>query len=312
VRTLAGEVGKLRAALVTAAQAEPDAFDKALQALDAKQRELGKFSRLYEDRLRVLTANLEDVHAAVPPRAVLIEFRQFRPVDFRTGTPDAPRFAAMLLVGSDDPVVADLGPIPDIPQPPTALTDEAAATLYRQLFAPFEEQLASASTVYVAPDGVLNLVPFAQLKLADGRYWGERQEVRLLQSGRDLLRRADHDERARGLIALGGIDFGAGAAKAKNPGSVVYAAVNSDAVTRAAGSFRNGFPPLAASSEEATGIKEWYQRLRKDEPAELWSGMGASKLRLMAMTPPPRVNVRAAPSGRVNCFPRWRPIGLSI
>jgi CHAT domain-containing protein len=288
VRTLAGEVGKLRAAVVTAAQAEPGAFDKALQALDAKQRELSKFSRLYEDHLRVLTANLGDVRAAVPPRAVLIEFRQFRPVDFRTGTPDEPRFAAMLLAGSEDPVVADLGPISDMPQPTTALTDEVAATLYRQLFAPFEQQLASASTVYVAPDGILNLVPFAQLKLADGRYWGERQEVRLLQSGRDLLR-ADPDRRARGLVALGGIDFGAPAAEAKNPSSVVYTAVNSGAVTRAAGSFRNGFAQLAASSEEAMGVKEWYQRLRKDEPAELWSGMEASKLRLMAMTSPPRV-----------------------
>ena len=45
MRTLAGEVGKLRAALVTAAQAEPGAFDKALQALEAKQRALGKVSR---------------------------------------------------------------------------------------------------------------------------------------------------------------------------------------------------------------------------------------------------------------------------
>ncbi|MET4201970.1 CHAT domain-containing tetratricopeptide repeat protein [Bradyrhizobium sp. LA6.12] len=288
VRTLAGEVAKLRAALVTAAQAEPGAFDKALQALDEKQRELGKFSRPYEDHLRVLNANLEDVRAAVPPRAVLIEFRQFRPVDFRTGTPDKPRFAAMLLAGSDAPVVADLGPIPDMPQLTTALTDEAAATLYRQLFAPFEQHLASASTVYVAPDGILNLVPFAQLKLADGRYWGERQEVRLLQSGRDLLR-ADPDKRARGLVALGGIDFGAAAAETRNQSSVVYTAVNSGAVSRAAGSFGNGFPQLAASSEEAMGVKEWYQRLRKDEPAELWSGMEASKLRLMAMTSPPRV-----------------------
>ena len=290
VRTLAGEVGKLRAALATAAQqAEPGAFDKALQALDAKQRDLGKFSRLYEDHLRVLNANLEDVRAEVPPRAVLIEFRQFRPVDFRTGTPGEPRFAAMLLAGSDDPVVADLGPISDMPQPTTtALTDEAAATLYRQLFAPFEEHLASASTVYVAPDGILNLVPFAQLKLADGRYWGERQEVRLLQSGRDLLQ-PEPDKRARGLVALGGIDFGAAAAETKNPSSVVYTADNSGAVTRAAGSFRNGFAQLAASSEEAIGVKEWYQRLRKDEPAELWSGMEASKLKLMAMTSPPRV-----------------------
>jgi CHAT domain-containing protein len=287
MRTLVGEVNKLRAALVTAAQAEPGAFDKALQALEAKQREIGKLSRPYQDHLRVQAANLEDVRAAVPARAVLIEFRQFRPVDFRTGTPGEPRFAAMLLAGSDDPVVADLGPISDMHQPTTALNDEAAATLYRQLFAPFEQKLASASAVYVAPDGILNLVPFARLKLADGRYWGERQEVRLLQSGRDLLR-ADPDKRARGLVALGGIDFGVIAAESKKPSSVA-ATANSGAVTRAAESFRNGFAQLAASSEEATEVKEWYQRLRKDEPAEVWSGKDASKGRLMGMKSSPRV-----------------------
>jgi len=73
-----------------------------------------------------------------------------------------------------------------------ALDDGAAASLYQKLFAPFESQLANATTIYVAPDGTLNFVPFARLKFADGRYWGERQQLRLLQSGRDLLR-ADPD-----------------------------------------------------------------------------------------------------------------------
>jgi CHAT domain-containing protein/Flp pilus assembly protein TadD len=287
VRALAWEVGKLRAALVAAAQAEPGAFEKALQTLEAKQHDLGMTSSSYKDHLRVMTANLDDLRAAVPQGAVLIEFRQFRPVDFRTGTPGEPRFAAMLLAGSDDPLVADLGPIPELGQP-TALDDEAAAAFYRRLFAPFDQKLAAAKTVYIAPDGLLNLIPFAGLKLADGRYWAERQEVRLLQSGRDLLR-AYPDKLARGLLALGGIDFGLAPAEAQKPSSVVYAADNSGAVTRAAGSFRNGFARLAASGDEAMEVKEWYQRLRRDEQAEVWSGTDASKVRLMALKSPPRV-----------------------
>jgi CHAT domain-containing protein/tetratricopeptide (TPR) repeat protein len=311
VRLLADEIGKLRAALVASARAEPDefdkalpalqglepkrpatraepgAFDKTLQALEAKQRELAKFSPDYEKHLRVLTANFEDLRAAVPVGAVLIEFRQFRPVDFRTKTPGEPRFAAILLAGSDDPVVADLGPIAELGQPAPP-DDAAAAALYSRLFEPFEQKLADARTVYVAPDGILNLVPFARLKLADGRYWCERQEVRLLQSGRDLLR-DDSEKRASGLVAIGGIDFGVITAGAKSPSSVVYAAANSGAVKRAAENFRNGFPQLTASGEEATEVKQWYQRLRKDEAAEVWSGTDASKARLMAMRSPPRV-----------------------
>jgi CHAT domain-containing protein/Tfp pilus assembly protein PilF len=292
VRALAEELAKLRSALAAVARAEPAALEKTLQLLEAKQLALGAVNRDYKDHLRVMTANVEDVQAALPAGAILIEFRQFQLVDFRTGLSGEPRFAGLLLHGSDGPVTADLGPVSEVRQPTTALTDEAAATLYRQLFAPFEQKLAAATTVYVAPDGNLNLVPFARLKLADGRYWAERQEVRLLQSGRDLLR-ADPDKPARGLLALGGIDFGAtamaGKTKPSSPALVSAVSDRSRAVTRAAETLGNGFVRLAASGEEAMQVKEWYSRLRKDEPAELWSGIGASKARLMAMKSPPRV-----------------------
>jgi len=113
----------------------------------------------------------------------------------------------LLLAGVDEPVVAYLGPVSELQQLATALEDQTSAKLYQRLTAPFEQKLVAATTVYVAPDGVLNLVPFARLKLADGSYWWERQEVHLLQTGRDLLR-PNPDHPARGLLALGGIDFG--------------------------------------------------------------------------------------------------------
>jgi CHAT domain-containing protein len=131
----------------------------------------------------------------------------------------------------------------------------------------------------------------ARLKLSDGRYWGERQEVRLLQTGRDLLRPSP-DRPARGLLALGGIDFGATAVKAETPDSVFLAVTGSDhagAITRAAGTFRDGFTQLAASGEEADKVRDIYRILRKDEPSEVWSGATASKARLMALTSSPRV-----------------------
>jgi CHAT domain-containing protein/Flp pilus assembly protein TadD len=291
VRMLADEVGKLRSAVASAARAEPSAFDKALPALEAKQQALGEVSRDYKDHLRVLTANLNDLQAVLPGNAVLIEFRQFRQVDFRTGKLGEPRFAGLLLAGFDDPVVVDLGPVSEMRLPGPVLSDGDAATLYQKLFASFEQKLAAATTVYIAPDGILNLVPFAQLKLADGRYWGERQEVRLLQTGRDLLR-PDPDKPARGLLALGGIDFGATTVKALKPDSVFIAPIGPNrpsAITRAAGTFRDGFAQLAASGEEANKVREIYKLLRKNEPSEAWSGATASKARLMALKSPPRV-----------------------
>jgi tetratricopeptide (TPR) repeat protein len=289
VRALAEEVSKLRATLASAAWVERGDFDRALQALEAKQLALGAISRGYTEVLRVQTANLNDLRSALPASAVLIEFRQFQPVDFRTRKLGEPRFAAVLLAGSDEPMVADLGPVSEMRLSAAAFDDETAAALYQRLFAPFEQKLAAATRVYLAPDGILNLVPFAQLKLADRRFWAERQEVRLLQSGRDLLR-PDPDKPARGLLALGSIDFGVATEEEKPTDAFVAAGLDlSGAVTRTARTFRDGFKPLGASGDEAIQIKEWYQLLRKDEPAEVWSGADASKSRLMSMTSPPRV-----------------------
>jgi CHAT domain-containing protein len=291
VRTIAEEVSNLRATLVAAARSEPRAFGKALQTLEAKQLALGAVSRDYKDHLRVMNANVEDLRSALPRGAVLIEFRQYWQVDFRTGKAGQLRFAALLLAPSEEPMVLDLGPVSELGEVSTALDDKTAAALYRRLFTRFEQKLASATTVYVAPDGILNLVPFARLKLPDGRYWAERQTIRLVQSGRDLLR-ANPDLPARGLLALGDIDFGGTANVAERPSGIDQAASRSNvsgAVTRAAGTFRNGFARLAASGEEVIQVKEWYQRLRKDEPVEVWSGTDASKARLLGKASPPRV-----------------------
>ncbi|MFZ1413473.1 MAG: tetratricopeptide repeat protein [Defluviicoccus sp.] len=294
VQKLAAEVGDLRTRLAAAARGgTPEDFHRELQALEAKQLALGQVSSDYKDHLRVRTANLDDVRAALPVGSLLIEFRQFSPMDFRSGKLGEPRLAALLLAGFDEPMLADLGAVAGLTEPvaallaPTAGTqgDRAAADLYRRLFAPFEAKLAAAKRVYLAADGVLHLVPFGRLRLADGHYWEERQEVRLLATGRDLLR-PDPDRPAKGLLALGGIDFGATvvtASRAAQPEGVFLAAVKR--TRESVGSFK----ALPASGEEASKVKDTYRLLRKNEPAEAWTGAAAGEARLKDLAPPPRV-----------------------
>jgi CHAT domain-containing protein/tetratricopeptide (TPR) repeat protein len=348
VQTLASDIGKLRQTLADATRRTPDAFEKTLQTLEGKRRELIDASPEYKSRLQVLQANADDVRKALPADAVLVEFRQFRPFDFRTEKLGEPRFAGLLLTSAGEPVVADLGPVLEVQSLVRSLTtatggapvadrgvkpdgkpgaesadqfidfgptqddpsevkflaeahidsagmrsapnDQAAAMLYDRLFAPFRDALASAKAVYVAPDGILDLVAFARLELPDGSYWAERQEVRVLQTGRDLLRpEADHP--ARGILALGGIDFGA-APSGTEPQDSVFTVAGSDrksAVTGAAETFRRGFNPLPATADEVIDVTEWYRMLHADEPTEIWSGAAASKARLMALKTPPRI-----------------------
>ena len=119
-------------------------------------------------------------------------------------------WAAIVTVGYDRLQAIDLGPINATLPLITSLVsndesaDPAATTLFEQLIEPLN--IDKAEHVILAPDGALNLLPFHRLQQSDGRMWIETTELRMVQSGRDLLR-PKHDRPASGLLALGGIDF---------------------------------------------------------------------------------------------------------
>jgi CHAT domain-containing protein len=291
VQSLAAEIIKLRAALASAVKAGSDTFEGTLQSLEAKQQALIVASPEYQNHLQVLNSGLDRVRVALPPGAVLIEFREFASIDFRARRPGENRLVGMLLSSDAEPLVADLGSISELQRLAISLDDQGATKLYQRLTAPFEQRLSAARAVYVAPDGFLNLVPLARLNLLDGSHWLERQEVHVLQTGRDLVR-PDVGAPARGLLALGGIDFGAVPIDTALNDSIFFAAAGSDrttAITRTAATFRSGFAQLPGSADEVKDVIEWFRLLRSDEPSELWTGAMASKARLIDLKSPPRV-----------------------
>ena len=189
--------------------------------------------------------------------------------------------------------------------------DQAAAALYRTLFGSLDAEFAGFDTLYLAPDGDLDLVPFARLRLPDGRWWIERQQLRELGTGRDLLP-DEPAEAAAGMLALGGVDYeqfppGTGgddgqqaagtesdAAGAKPvpaaapdtaapPGPALWLAMN----TRLRDE-RGGFEPLARTTAEVetVGKSFWDYFNRK---AEVVTGPAASEQRLRAITAPPLI-----------------------
>jgi CHAT domain-containing protein len=165
--------------------------------------------------------------------------------------------------------------------------------LHRQLIEPLGAEVAGLDRLFIAPDGVLHLVPFAALRAPDGRRLAEAADIRLLQTGRDLLR-PDHDRPARGLLALGGIDFdGPGqqlAAAPDRPDPVLGGAARPERLrSLAEDAFRAGFGRLEQSGPEVEAIADLYRTMRGDEPVQVWDGIGASEARLKALAPPPRV-----------------------
>ncbi|AUB83301.1 CHAT domain-containing tetratricopeptide repeat protein [Candidatus Thiodictyon syntrophicum] len=169
--------------------------------------------------------------------------------------------------------------------------DESARTLYRTLFGALDKTLAGFSILYLAPDGALDLMPFARLKLPDGRYWVERQSLRELGTGRDLLPLEAGGE-AVGMIAMGGVDYERfPAAEAGVEATAVVGAPGRDApapLNERLRAERGSFKPLPQTGPEAAAVGRsfWDYFNRK---ARVLTGPEAAESSLSAITEPPLV-----------------------
>lgn len=158
----------------------------------------------------------EQVRKKLPADAALVEIVQARVPDFKHKGPGpywgpAHYLAFVLTPEAEAPArLFDLGPAKavdaavrafreKIEQAPRELraSDEkaveedfrpAAGELYQLVFAPLRPALGKATTLYVAPDGELNRIPFQALVDPDGKYLIESYRFAYLLTGRDLLR----------------------------------------------------------------------------------------------------------------------------
>jgi len=116
------------------------------------------------------------------------------------------------------------------------------------------EALVGASTLLVAPDGALALVPFKLLPGDDGRsFLLETRTVATIPSGRDLLRLARKDEGekpAAGLVLVGNPDYGTTVALATGGGDRLRT------TTRAGCGLEKAavFDPLPGTADEVRAI----------------------------------------------------------
>lgn len=168
---------------------------------------------------------LEEVQAAVPEGAALVELLVYQPrnptlrpgksLSFEAGER---RYAAYVLDHGCDPRAIDLGE--------AAIIDQAALDLRKAIAArasdlrvrarkldaltlgKIQPLLAGAKSLFLAPDGELNLVPFAALIDPEGRYRIEDYEISVVASGRELLTFGAPQVPSEEPLILGGIDFG--------------------------------------------------------------------------------------------------------
>lgn len=183
----------------------------------------------------LLPTTIEEVRAAIPRGAALVELFRYWPYNVQTNSLDEPRYAAYILHCDGDVAWTDLGEAAlidatilellatfrspsggpkqlsrefnEISEISIADHQQPARTLYALLVQPISLLLRSAIRIVLSPDGLLNLVPFGALLDENERYLIERYELSYLTSGRDLLRFAREFESRQGPVVVAAPDY---------------------------------------------------------------------------------------------------------
>ncbi len=197
-----------------AARTKLQGLRKTAQQIEEK---LAAYSPVFrKEELPAVEDMVPAVAAAIPKDGVLIEL--VVGFDPRTliGAKRSKIYLALLLFPDQRIEVVPLGPTDAIDraaaQHLTKLKSPAgdplrsAQTLYRMVFAPLYKHTKSQKRIFVSPEGVLHLIPWATLH--DGKRYllDVFSEITYLTSGRDLLRKPPTETRAPALI-VGAPDY---------------------------------------------------------------------------------------------------------
>jgi len=166
------------------------------ERVDTLQGDLGRASARFQGS--VSAVSLDDLVAALPADAALVDY-------FVLGDEGRQSVVAgVLRKEGGRPVwglvrLGDLGPIAqavqtyrtDIQNEEIELDDllDSGEKVYGLVWKPLADRLGGRKTVYVVPDGILNILPFSALVEPNRKYLIERADLHLLSSSRDLLPR---------------------------------------------------------------------------------------------------------------------------
>src|SRR5262245_11655137 len=230
-------------------------------------------ARSAEFRSQTQSVTLAAVQETLPTDTILVEFAVHTPRDPRTEKSGAPRYLAYALSAQGQPKWVDLGEAAPIERAVSAwrqtLRENSADVkqlgravdelVMRRVRASLQSESGQIRHLLLAPDGALNLIPFAALVDEENRYLIERYTISHLTSGRDLLRLRDSQPSKSAPLVLANPLFG-GMASAATRGSSNSANPPSGAGAGGSGKTRSDparvfFPPLPGTEGEALAIK---------------------------------------------------------
>jgi len=216
----------------------------------------------------------QQIARLLSPGSALVEFQRYRFLNASTSQFGPPRYLALLLrpdgtiraigLGEAAPIDAAVAEAVTASADPNrqAQAPQKLAEVSRLVLAPLQRDLAGLRELFVSPDGELHRLPFAALPVAaaDGQTLGDVLALRLLTTGRDLLRLQQPARASGPAVLIANPDFNAarpatGASSAAGPG------FTQSPNSAAAGQLRGGqqlspggltpWPALAGTEQEA-------------------------------------------------------------
>ncbi len=201
-----------------------DSLDKLVNDLESELSRHSASYRKYQDQKDV---SVDRIASLLPDGSALVEYLKY---DYYQLKPDStiPRYLAVVLTSKGEPAIINLGDASEIdplienyrdhmlkvsnriPGPTDSDLKEyreIGKKIYSKIWQPIEEHIDNRKLVFIAPDGVLNMISFAGLINDDGTYLIEEHPIHYLSAGRDLIRLADESNPGSGLLAIGDPDF---------------------------------------------------------------------------------------------------------
>jgi len=308
---------------------EIDSLNMLIDELEAELAMKGAGFRrqhTYED------AGADQISSFMPENSVLIEYIKYNHLH----NPDSssPGYLAIILTDENQPDIIDLGETSGIDSLVdlyrkhmlrvsgygTLLEDDLreyqdiSVRIYNRIWRPIEDYLTGNELVLIAPDGALNMISFAGLLDAEGRYLVEDYTIHYLSCGRDLIRFQETTIPADGLFAMGDPDYNAPAVAGLTDSLEFDGSANA-LVYCADGNVRmacRGFDglllnPLPSTRSEIQNILASWSK-STDEPALAYYGHDACERLFKALAPGNRV-IHLATHGYFlggECWPKLR------
>ncbi len=248
--------------------------------LENLEDQVGQKSAEY--RVGSQSITLESVQQAIPTDAALVEIFTYQPFVPLRGTKKfgKPRYVAYVLRhDTRTPRFVDLGPAARIENgvaemraalqnPRRTDVTKISRRVDHLIMEPVRKLVGNAGHLLIAPDGVLNLIPFSALMDQQGKYLVERYAISYLTSGRDLLRFKEHPEARNNPLVIADPRYDLGGSSASASESVAQPNKSTLSVDFTLLSYK----PLAGTVAEANSICELWplaESLQQENATEL-------------------------------------------